>query len=313
MGLFARLKKLFESDQLPAEDRDAYVQSHDLPSLVAKLHDNVTRNEVMRRQIMQAMSRLELSEAATVAAIKRGEVSGRGVKLAIQTVNRLRKQLESLDRKAGIVDQNLNLNTNLINKIDEMQALELRGVDQDQVDRVALEFDENMDRYRHSIVGSEAVIEDADSVLPDEQREELAALERELTGKVEHYAKSRKLSEAPPVVSQRAAPQKLPPAKEAPARDTPLKLAPLKEAPKPVPLTAKPVIEKPMAAKPAAPQPPKVDLAKQAEKVLADAKLLDTPVSDEEMKATMDEADRLLAELDALEAEMGQGKAKETE
>lgn len=187
MSLFTRLKALFDSDRLPGEDRRAYAESKDLTGLLKRLEDNVTRNEVILRQIKASISKLELTEQATVSNIKRGNVRGRGVRLALQTINRYRKQLDGLMQKADIINKNLNLNINLIGKIELMQAMELKGVRSELIDQLIMDFDSNVEKYQENVVSADAITQTHDSMLGVEEQRELAALEKELLGTTEHF------------------------------------------------------------------------------------------------------------------------------
>lgn len=189
MGLFGKLSSLFDNERLPGEDRKAYAQARDLDDLMMKLEHNLTRNEVILRQVRGSIQRLEESERATVASMQRGEVQGREVRLALQTVNRYRKQLDLLIQKSDILNKNLNLNLNLMGKIELMRAMELKGVSSQLIDQIILDFSENVERYQDSLVGSDALVEDEGTILSETERRELESLEKEIFGKSVHYAK----------------------------------------------------------------------------------------------------------------------------
>jgi|GEM_PF-4652027 len=191
MGLFKKLSSLFDSERLPGEDRKAYAQARDLDDLMLKLEQNLTRNEVILRQVRGSINRLESSERGTVDAMQRGEVKGREVRLALQTVNRYRKQLDLLIQKSDILNKNLNLNLNLMGKIELMRAMELKGVSPELIDTIILDFTENVERYQTSLMGSDAITEDETTMLSENERKELESLEKEIFGKSVHYARQQ--------------------------------------------------------------------------------------------------------------------------
>lgn len=198
MALFDKLKNLFAKDILPGEDRKAYAQAKDLPGFLRHLEEMVTRNEVMLRQIRATISKLELQERATITSVKRGNITGRGVRLALQTVNRYRKQLDGLERKADVINKNLTLHINLIGKIEVMEAMELKGVDTEVIDAVMLEFMGNVEKYQSAVLGEDSVITPEQTMLSENERQELAHLEEEIFGQIKHFKKgSIKTDQAP--------------------------------------------------------------------------------------------------------------------
>ncbi|MCK6440542.1 MAG: hypothetical protein L6Q71_10145, partial [Planctomycetes bacterium] len=96
---------------------------------------------------------------------------------------------ETLERKADIIDRNLNLHINLMSKIELMEAMEMKGVSPELIDQIILEFTENGEKYRHALSGELGVIEPEKSVLSEKEREELANIEKEVFGTVKHFAK----------------------------------------------------------------------------------------------------------------------------
>jgi hypothetical protein len=76
---------------------------------------------------------------------------------------------------------------NLVGKIQAMEAMDLRGIEQNVVERVMLDFEEGMEKFRDSVHTGEGVTQTRDEVLTSKDKEDLRKLEKEIMG------------EAPPV------------------------------------------------------------------------------------------------------------------
>jgi hypothetical protein len=278
MGLFERLKGMFQSEQLPEEDRQAFVAAQDMPSLISQIQESITRNEVARKLTMTELSRLEQTEQATIQALKSNQISGRGVKLALQDVKRYRERIETLMRRAEILNGNLNLNNNLLNKIDEMQTMQMQGVHPEQIDRVMIEFKENMERYRETVVGADAVFEGDDALVSENERQQMEALEKEILGESKVYAKVE------PEAKQ-AEPKKLDSKQRDDRTSVRLRLAPTAETSFVDRKTMRRITDQPVKAAEAQAKP-----GAQAESVTPESDAL-TPEEEAELEAMLSQAE----------------------
>ncbi len=203
MNLFQKLKTLFASERLPQEDRKIYAQAKNLPDLLEKLHENILHNEVLLRQTKGTISKLELTERATITSLKRGNIQGRSVRLALQTVHRYRKQLDLLMNKADILNRNLNLNINLVGKIQVSQAMEMKGLSPELIDQVILDFSENVEKYQEDVVGSESNLSFGEPQVPENERQELQKIEEEIFGEAQHFKSRSQNYEIAPSAAKR--------------------------------------------------------------------------------------------------------------
>jgi hypothetical protein len=142
----------------------------------------ITQNEVELRKTRQELARLELSERASIENIKSGRVGEREKEFVLLQIKRTRSQMESLKVKADILNKNIELHLNLVGKIQQMEAMDLRGIEQSLVERVMLDFEEGMDKFREAVHASEGVTKNKEEVLTAKDKDELRKLEKEILG-----------------------------------------------------------------------------------------------------------------------------------
>jgi hypothetical protein len=76
----------------------------------------------------------------------------------------------------SIYDKNITVSLTMIGKVEDMEAMSLRGVNAEDVDRLLLDFEEQMQSYLNDVG---VTIEPTD---PIEEDKELEELEREILG-----------------------------------------------------------------------------------------------------------------------------------
>lgn len=180
MNLLDRIKQMIgrtsgEAEQV-IKDADSTLEMLD------HLDELITRNEVELRKTRQELARLELSERASMENIKSGRVGEREKEFVLLQIKRTRTQMGNLKLKADILNKNIELHMNLVGKIQAMEAMDLRGIEQSVVERVMLDFEEGMEKFRDSVHTGEGVTQTRDDVLTNRDKEELRKLEREIMG-----------------------------------------------------------------------------------------------------------------------------------
>ncbi|MDH5641139.1 MAG: hypothetical protein OEY28_07585, partial [Nitrospira sp.] len=150
--------------------------------MLEHLDELITRNEVELRKTRQDLARLELSERAAMESIKSGKKGGHEKEVVLLQIKRTRGQMESLKLRSDILNKNIELHLNLVGKIQAMEAMDLRGIEQPVVERVMLEFEEGMEKFNEAVHTGEGVTKTQSEVLTASDREELAKLEKEILG-----------------------------------------------------------------------------------------------------------------------------------
>jgi hypothetical protein len=90
--------------------------------------------------------------------------------------------MDSLKLKADILNKNIELHLNLVGKIQAMEAMDLRGIEQNLVERVMLDFEEGMEKFRESVSTGEGLTRNNEQVLSSRDKDELKKLEKEILG-----------------------------------------------------------------------------------------------------------------------------------
>ena len=116
----------------------------------------------------------------SIARIREGLPEGRRKRNALVELQRLRKQLENLDSRQRIYDRNMSLHLNLIGKIQDMEAMDLSGVQEGEIDRIVMDFEEQFEKWQGTVMAGEVAVRELAGSAADDV--DTAALERELLG-----------------------------------------------------------------------------------------------------------------------------------
>ena len=224
MSLLEKIKGLFNKQALPEETRLLLSGVADVDALRTGLDEIVTRNEVEARGIEREINQLAQNETAHKAKIQGGDANQREKLNVLREIKRLRRRMDSLEKRHKIHQDNIDLHLGLFDRISEMQAMELKKVSQQQIEDLSADYDEAMDKHRdlmataRAAAGLETFYEDS------AERAELAALEAEILAEV---ADPDALLEPEPV---KAPPVKAPALSEEPVKAPAVK-APAVKAP----------------------------------------------------------------------------------
>ena len=180
MNLLERIKMMLTGSAGDAEQ--VIKDAHSTREMLEHLDELITQNEVELRKTRQELARLELSERASIENIKSGRVGDREKEFVLLQIKRTRTQMSNLKLKADILNKNIELHMNLVGKIQAMEAMDLRGIEQNVVERVMLDFEEGMEKFRDSVHTGEGVTQTREEVLTSKDKEDLRKLEKEIMG-----------------------------------------------------------------------------------------------------------------------------------
>lgn len=178
--MYSRLAKIFQRREIPEHTRTLYEKTKNFSDLVQGMDRLKTENEIEFNRLKEEILLLEEEEEQLVRQIKEG-LEGRRKKFALQTIQRCRKQMENLERRMSIYDQNIMLHLTLIGKILDLEAMELKGVDEKTIENILLDFETRLEHYLDTDV--EGLQEStASQAFIAEQERELSDLEKEILG-----------------------------------------------------------------------------------------------------------------------------------
>lgn len=181
MALFERLRRLFALRALGDDARKAYQDAKSTAELLRRLDDVLTRNEVELGEVRKEVDRIESAERGECGKVREGKVEGRQKRYTLQTIKRLRHQLDNLEHRMAIYDRNITLHLNLIAKVQDMQAMSLRGVEETQIDEIITEFEQQLGEFTEAVRAGEASLAVVSDLVAEEDQA-LRTLEGELTG-----------------------------------------------------------------------------------------------------------------------------------
>jgi hypothetical protein len=180
VSLLEKIKGLFGKQPLPEETRALLSGVADVDALREGLDGIVTSNEVEARNIEREINQLAQNETNHKAKIQTGDPSQREKLNILREIKRLRRRMDSLEKRHRIHQDNIDLHLGLFDRISEMQAMELKKVSQAQIEELSADYDEALDKHRdlmataRAAAGLEGVYEDS------AEQAELAALEAEI-------------------------------------------------------------------------------------------------------------------------------------
>lgn len=212
MTIMDKLKGLFHRRGMGDEARGVFDRAKSTRELLAGLDDLLTRNEVELKALQKQIAHLEDLENESIGRIREGLPEGRRKRNALVELQRLRKQLENLDSRQRIYDRNMSLHLNLIGKIQDMEAMELSGVKEGEIDRIVMDFEEQFEKWQGTVMAGEVAVRELSGSVADDV--DTAALERELLGP----ARTAQPEADPELAKLEAEIMKARPAAEKPAR-----------------------------------------------------------------------------------------------
>lgn len=197
MSLLEKIKTLFSRTSLPEETRLLLTNVKDVEDLRAGLDQIATQNEVEAREIERDIEKLARMEAAHKERVLAGTLSEREKMSALREIRRLRRRMDSLEKRHRIHQDNIDLHLGLFDRITEMQAMELKKVNQNQIEEIAVDYEEKLEKHR-DIMNAARVAHGMDSVLEDSaERKALIDLEREIMAESRAEAIETEPVEAP--------------------------------------------------------------------------------------------------------------------
>lgn len=180
MSLLEKIKTLFSRTSLPEETRLLLTNVKDVEDLRAGLDHIATQNEVEAREIERDIEKLGRMEAAHKERVLAGTLAEREKMSALREIRRLRRRMDSLEKRHRIHQDNIDLHLGLFDRITEMQAMELKKVNQNQIEEIAVDYEEKLEKHR-DIMNAARVAHGMDSVMEDSaERKALIDLEREI-------------------------------------------------------------------------------------------------------------------------------------
>jgi hypothetical protein len=209
VSLLDKIKGLFGKTPLPEETQLLLSGVADVDSLRQGLDEIVTRNEVEARDIEREIEKLARMESDQKERVQTGDLNKREKLNVLREIKRLRRRMDSLEKRHRIHQDNIDLHLGLFDRITEMQAMEMKKVSQAQIEEMSADYDEAMDKHRDLMATARAASGMEGGLYEDSaEQAELAALEAEILAEVGGSEDTEEAAETPEVeVPAREAPQ----------------------------------------------------------------------------------------------------------
>jgi hypothetical protein len=196
MSVMEKLKALFQREDLPEETRQLYSKTDNSRDLVKGLETLRGRNEIDLREYEGQLLGIEKAIVSEEQSIRKGGLSSAEETILLRRIERLRKQRANIERQSLIYNENVNLHLNLIAKIQELEAMRLRGVSEDEIDSLVEEVEANVQDYKRVSIAAESGSAIAPAIDEPAERRRLEELKKQIVG--DNEPSRPPIVEAPP-------------------------------------------------------------------------------------------------------------------
>ncbi|MBN1418399.1 MAG: hypothetical protein JXP34_06450 [Planctomycetes bacterium] len=203
------LKRLFRRGQLPEATRDLFRSARSTRELLEGLDRLIDRNRLAVRALERDIEKLEEGERAESERIRAGDLAPRARRNALRAIQRVRREVGHLEARIGIHDRNVALHQELVAKIQAVEAMRMRGVEEAHIDAVMTRFEAELDGYRSTLEIGEMAADGAglESIAGDE---ELDRLEEEILSGKTRRPDPRRARDAARETAAAAGPERAP-------------------------------------------------------------------------------------------------------
>ncbi len=197
MALWDKIRALFGAKGVSDETRQALAEASSTNDLLNQLDTLVTRNEMKCAELTAEIEKLEALEKALADRVRAGKLAGLNKSTTLHKIQRHRKQKENYHFRLKIYHKNINMQLNLIGKIQEMEAMEMAGLEETKIDEILLKAEEKTEAYERLTTAGKVLDEMRGRVSATEERE-LAELEAEIMAGVVDEPEAEVVAEEEP-------------------------------------------------------------------------------------------------------------------
>lgn len=203
--ILEKLKQLFSRSTVPEEMQSVFASARSVKQLLTSLDELLRQNSLERAKVVRETDEIEKAKALEEKKIAEGRVLGRMERNTLSRIRQLESRLTNLDRRVRIYDRNIELQNNLIAKIQDVQAMQLNGVDEKQIEDILVEWEERFDDFMRVGEAARALAGEKSSI-EEQEREELARLKEKIMAEYGETKPRRKKAREKEVVESAAPP-----------------------------------------------------------------------------------------------------------
>lgn len=165
--LIDRLKRILSTAPVSQETRAELAKASTIREGIERLDDLITANELEFRTLQKELEELERRLQEEEEQVETEGLGRRSARVARMRVEQLERHADTMEHRLKIHDANLRLQVALLGKLQALEAMDLRGLDEQQVDSITLDFEEELKEY--------TAVLDAAEIAADRVRENRAA------------------------------------------------------------------------------------------------------------------------------------------
>ena len=195
-SLLGKIKNLFSRGKVPEKTEMLISGVDSVLELRNALDKEITENEVYAGQVDRELLKIGEQVEDQKAQIKSGGLNERAKIGALRTIKRLNGRIQSYERRLKILQDNIDLHFTILNQVDEMEAMEMKAVKREQIEEIAVDYEEHLEKHRDFVNAVRSSVPDSDyedmlekkelaeleASIMAEKDEELQNLEEEVMG-----------------------------------------------------------------------------------------------------------------------------------
>jgi hypothetical protein len=180
MNLLERVKSTVLGE-LTEDSRKALEKAKSVQEMRIHLENIIARNTVESNEQERQLNQLEQEFSLSKNRLRAGGLGEFEKMNLLRGIKRLETRRNSIQRRINIYQDNIDLHTNCLDKIDEAAAMDLKSVQQQQIDELAVDYEESKSHHSDVVAASKAAFHEDGSILLDsKEKKELDSLEQEI-------------------------------------------------------------------------------------------------------------------------------------
>jgi hypothetical protein len=183
-SLLSKIKSMFSRGKVPEKTEMLISGVESVNDLRVALDKEITENEVYAGQVDRELLKIGEQVEEQKEQIKSGSLTERAKINALRTIKRLNGRIQSYERRLKILQDNIDLHFTILNQVDEMEAMEMKAVKRDQIEEIAVDYEERLEKHRDFVAAVRSSVPDSDyeDML---EKKELAELEASIMAEKE--------------------------------------------------------------------------------------------------------------------------------
>lgn len=182
MTAMDKLKSLFQRADIPPETREVFAQAGNARELMKGLQGLLGKNEPELRENEEQLIAIEKALIREEDRLRRGGLTPTEETTLLRRIQRLAMQRGRLENLVSIYNQNITLLLNLLAGVQEMDAMRLRGVTEDEIDRLVQEMEDNLEVYNRVSLAAEGGPAPVQAADRPREAKELDAIKQRILG-----------------------------------------------------------------------------------------------------------------------------------